>query len=128
MPRGQRLRARRVGVLAGGHEQRAVGGEVQRPAVVVARGTQRVEVGQHEFGGRVDRVAGHREAADAVVQRVGTGVIDVDVAVGREVGVEGHTEQPALTDGAEACGQVERRGGDLSPVLDDEQLAVLLRE
>jgi hypothetical protein len=60
----------RVGVLADGDVQLAVGAEVQPAAVVIRRAAQRVEVHQHLLAARRGDVAVGGEAADAVV-RVG---------------------------------------------------------
>ena len=114
---------------------------MDRAAVVVGGGTQRVEIHQYELtagrGGVAGGVAGRvgvdidrGEPADAVVHaRPRHRVVDVHVAVAEEAGVERDAEQPALAVGINGLGE-ERRGqelpGPLRRGLDDAEAPVLL--
>ena len=80
--------------------QLAVGPEVQRAAVVVGRTAEVVQIEEDRLAARHRDVAVRRESADAVVDGGCSGrVVDVDVVIGREVGIEGESEQAALARG-----------------------------
>ena len=121
----QNLRVPRVRVVPDCDVKLSVRSEVQRAPVVVARSGKIVQVQEDHLAARHRHVAVGREAAQPVVnRRGGCRVIDVNVLVLREVGVEGDSEQPPLS--ARIHGHRQKRGRQQDAVLDHPKLAALL--
>ena len=84
----QRLRVRRMFVLADADVELAIGTELERTAVMMPA-VQRGKIEQWQFAGRIRRVARDREATDAIVGRASRNrVVDVNVMVDQEVGID----------------------------------------
>jgi hypothetical protein len=93
--------------VAGGDVEVAVGAEVDPAAVVVAEGLVDLQ-----DDAAAERVGDVRVGADGVLVDEGVaadGVVDVELAVGVVVGVEGQAQQALLAAGLD--GHLEERGG-----------------
>ena len=95
----QSLRVGWAGVLADRDVELSVEAEVQRAAVVIGRRRQIIQIQEREAAPRDRHVAVGRVAPDAIVgRRSRHGVVDVDILVGHEVGIERDAEEPSLSD------------------------------
>ena len=123
---GHRLRMAAGGVLAVSGIEHPVRAEVHGAAVVVGRAAQVVEVEDDNFSlRRVCDIPVGFEAADAIVDgRRRGGVIHVHVLVGREVRIEGHTQEATFPGGIHRHADEWRRKE--RSVLDDAQLPGLI--
>src|SRR5690606_34412961 len=82
------LRLRAVELLAGGEVQAAVRAEGEPAAVVAAVGPVFVVLPDHYLAGGIGPVAAGGEARNPVPRRTHAGVVNVEMAVDRVVGVE----------------------------------------
>src|SRR5262245_28013500 len=96
------------------------------PAVVEIR-EQRVELEDHDLAVGQRSITVRGEAADAVVYggRLG-GVVDVDVVIGGEIRIEGHSEQAALARRVDV--ERQKRRLEQGTVLDDAQVSGLFAD
>ena len=121
----QSLRVGWAGVLADRDVELPVEAEVQRAAVVIGRRRQIIQIQEREAAPRDRHVAVGRVAPDAIVgRRSRHGVVDVDILVGHEVGIERDAEEPSLSGGVDR--QRKERSREQSAILDHPQVAALL--
>jgi hypothetical protein len=123
-PVSEGLRVWCIGILAHGHIELAVRSEVDRAAVMVG-GAQALQVQDRHFAAGHCHIAICPEPADPIVdRRSGRRVINIDVAVDGEIGIERHTQEAALAKRVDVHG--EEGGRQQRAVLDHSQTAVLL--
>ncbi len=89
----------RVGIVAGGDEETAVGAEFDGTGVVAAFAALFAEGEEDFFASGVEGVAVHGEAAEALAVDVFGGVVEVDPVVGGEFWVEGEAEEAIFLSG-----------------------------
>ena len=89
----------RVGVVAGGDEQAAVGAEGERSGMVAALLPLLLKLQEQLFGGRVEVAVAEREPADVLPVEVGGGVLKIKMAVGGEVRIERQADEAILLGG-----------------------------
>ena len=89
----------RVGIVAGGDEETAIGAEFDGTGVVAAFAALFAEGEEDFLAFEVEGIAVHGEAAEALAVDVFGRVVEVDPVVGGEFGIEGEAEEAIFLSG-----------------------------
>src|SRR5438105_1125458 len=97
---------------------------MNRPAVMVRRDTEIVEVNENNLASGSGHIAVRGEPANSIVNRRHVRcVIEIDELVRAEVRIEGHAKKPAFAARVDRKGH--ERSGEERAIFDDAQLAAL---